>query len=64
MVQQSALGIQEETGFEIFYTLQLLPGLAFTADLQYIDTGLGNGPLVSESPDNAWVGGLRLRLVL
>ena len=59
-----ALGVEEETGFEIFYTLQLLPGLAFTADLQYIATGLGNGPLVNETPDNAWVGGLRLRLVL
>ncbi len=59
-----ALGIEEETGFEIFYTLQLLQGLALTADLQYIDTGLGNGPLVITPPDNAWVGGLRLRLVL
>jgi porin len=59
-----ALGIQEETGFEMFYTLQLFQGLALTADLQYIDTGLGDGPLVRETPDNVWVGGLRLRLVL
>ncbi len=59
-----ALGIEEETGVELFYTLQLLPGLAFTGDLQYINTGLGDGPLVKETPDNAWVGGLRLRLVL
>ena len=59
-----ALGIGEETGFEIFYNIHLLPGLTLTADFQYIDTGLGVGPLVTEEPDDAWVGGLRLRLVL
>ncbi len=59
-----ALGIAEETGFEIFYNIHLLQGLTLTADFQYIDTGLGSGPLVAEKPDDAWVGGLRLRLVL
>ncbi len=59
-----ALGIQEETGFEVFYNIHLLQGLSLTADLQYIDTGLGNGLLVTQRPDDAWVGGLRLRLVL
>jgi len=59
-----AIGIAEETGFEIFYNIHLLPGLTLTADFQYIDTGLGGGPLVIEKPDDAWVGGLRLRLVL
>ena len=58
------LGIKEETGFEIFYTFQLLPGVALTTDLQYIDTGRGNGLLVTETPNNAWIGGIRLRLVL
>jgi len=58
------LGIQEETGVEMFYSFQLTPDIALTLDLQYIDTGLGNGRLVTETPDNAWVGGLRLRFVL
>ena len=35
--------IGEETGFEIFYNIHLLQGLTLTADLQYIDTGLGSG---------------------
>jgi hypothetical protein len=39
-------------------------GVELTADLQYIDSAFGDGPLVTETPDNAWVGGLRLRLVL
>jgi porin len=60
----SALGIEEETGVEVFYNVHLLEGLSLTADLQYIDTGLGSGPLVTEPPDNAWIGGLRLRFVL
>ncbi len=59
-----ALGIGEETGFEIFYNIHLLEGLSLTADFQYIDTGLGGGLLVTEKPDDAWVGGLRLRFVL
>jgi len=59
-----AIGIGEETGFEIFYNFHLLPGLTVTADFQYVDTGLGGGPLVTKKPDDAWVGGLRLRLVL
>jgi carbohydrate-selective porin OprB len=60
----SQLGIEEETGCEIFYTFQVLPGLALTFDFQYIDTGLGRGSLVNKTPDNAWIGGIRLRLVL
>ena len=59
-----ALGIEEETEFELFYDFHLLEGLTLTADLQYILTGLGSGALVTQSPDDAWVGGLRLRLVL
>ena len=58
------LGIQEETGFEMFYNVQIMPAIALTFDLQYIDTGLGDGLLVTETPDDAWVGGLRLRIVL
>ena len=58
------LGIAEETGFEIFYNIHLLQGLNLTADLQYIDTALGTGPLVTRGADDAWVGGLRLRIVL
>jgi len=58
------IGIGEETGFEIFYNIHLLQGLTLTADFQYIDTALGSGPLVTEKPDDVWVGGLRLRLVL
>ena len=58
------LGIQEETGVEMFYNFQLTPHIAFTLDLQYVDTGLGSGRLVTETPDDAWVGGLRLRFVL
>jgi len=57
-------GVQEETGCEMFYAFQILPAIALTFDLQYIDTGLGNGRLVTETPDDAWVGGLRLRIVL
>jgi hypothetical protein len=49
---------------EIFYTIQLSWEVAITADLQYVDSGQGNGLLVAETPDNAWVGGLRLRIVL
>jgi porin len=59
-----AFGIKEETGAEIFYTVQLSREVAITADLQYVDSGQGNGLLVAETPDNAWVGGLRLRIVL
>jgi carbohydrate-selective porin OprB len=58
-----ALGIGEETGFEMFYSVQLLEAVTVTADFQYIDTALGGGPLVLEKPDDAWVGGLRLRVV-
>jgi porin len=58
------LGIQEETGVEMFYNFQLTPAIFLTLDLQYIDTGLGNGLLVTETPDDAWVGGFRLRFVL
>jgi porin len=58
------LGIQEETGAEIFYTFQLMPHIALTFDLQYIDTGLGNGRFVTDTPDSPWVSGLRLRFVL
>ena len=57
-------GIQEETGCEMFYSFQIMPAVALTFDLQYIDTGLGDGLLVTETPDDAWVGGLRLRIVL
>jgi porin len=59
-----ALGIGEETGIEVFYNVHLLEGLSLTTDFQFIDTGLGGGIFVTEKPDNAWVGGLRLRLVL
>jgi len=59
-----ALGIGDETGFEVFYNAELMLGVELTADLQYIDSAFGNGPLVTETPDNVWVGGLRLRLVL
>ena len=59
-----ALGIAEETGFEVFYNIHLIQGLTLTADLQYVDTALGSGPLVPQGSDDAWVGGLRLRLVL
>jgi len=58
-----AFGIQEEDGFEMFYTVQVLKDVDVTADLQYIETGLGDGLLVTETPDNAWVGGVRVRLV-
>jgi len=58
------LGIQEETGLEMFYNFQLTPAIALTFDLQYVDTGLGNGLLVTDTPDNPWVGGIRLRFVL
>jgi len=60
----SLFGIQEETGVEVFYTFQLMPHIALSFDLQYVDTGLGNGLLVTETPDNPWVGGIRLRFVL
>ena len=60
----SLFGIQEETGVEVFYTFQLMPHIALTFDLQYVDTGLGNGLLVTETPDDPWVGGVRLRFVL
>lgn len=58
------LGIQEETGFEMFYNLQLLPGLTLTLDLQHIDTGLGDGRLVNQTPADAWIGGVRLGIDL
>jgi porin len=57
-------GVNEETGFEIFYNAEIWSGVNLTADLQYIDSAFGNGPLVTSTPDNAWVGGLRLRIVL
>jgi len=57
-------GIDEETGVEVFYNAELWPGLNLTADLQYISPSFGNGSLVSETPDDAWVGSLRLRIVL
>jgi len=56
--------MEEETGFEIFYTAEVWRGVNLTADLQYVDQALGNGPLVSRTPDDAWVGGLRLRIAL
>ena len=59
-----AFGIHDETGYEIFYNAELMKGVELTADLQYIDSAFGKGPLVTETPDNAWVGGLRLRIVL
>jgi porin len=59
-----ALGVDEETGFEAFYCYQITPAVALTADLQYVDSGLGTGTLVTNDTDNAWVGGLRLNLVL
>jgi len=59
-----ALGIGDETGYEIFYNAELMRGVELTADLQYIDSAFGKGLLVTETPDNAWVGGLRLRIVL
>lgn len=59
------IGFGEETGYEVFYTFELFPGVDLTADLQYIENGLGNGPLVKETPDDdTWIGGLRLRIVL
>lgn len=58
------LGVEEETGFEAFYNAELWPGVNLTADLQYIDSAFGKGRLVTETPDNAWVGGLRLRIEL
>lgn len=59
-----ALGIKDETGLEAFYNLELTRGINLTVDLQYIDSAFGKGPLVKKTPDNAWVGGLRLRVVL
>jgi porin len=59
-----ALGVDEETGFEVFYNAELARGINLTADLQYVDSAFGNGPLVREVPDDAWIGGLRLRIVL
>ena len=58
------IGFKEETGFEVFYSFELHPGVALTTDLQYIENGLSNGRLVKDSPDNTWIGGLRLRFVL
>jgi hypothetical protein len=51
-------------GCEVFYNAELWKGVNLTADLQYIDSAFGNGPLVAETPGDAWVGGLRLRIVL
>jgi porin len=56
-------GVQEETGVEVFYNAELVHGINLTADLQYIDTGFGNGSLVTEVPSDAWIGGFRLRIV-
>jgi porin len=58
------LGIEDETGFEVFYNVEIWRGFNLTADLQYIESSLGGGRLVTEEPDDAWVGGLRLRIVL
>jgi len=58
------LGIKEETGVEMFYNFKLLPEIELTLDLQYIDTGLGNGRFVTKTPSDAWVGGIRLRFIL
>jgi hypothetical protein len=52
------------TGFEAFYNAEFWPGINLTADLQCINSAFGKGPLVTETPDNAWVGGLRLRIEL
>ncbi|MEN8181029.1 MAG: carbohydrate porin [Myxococcota bacterium] len=59
-----ALGVEEETGFEAFYNAEIWRGVNLTVDLQYIDSAFGSGPLVRDTPDNAWIGGLRLRIVL
>jgi hypothetical protein len=58
------LGLQEETGFELFYNVELWQGVNLTVDFQYIDSAFGSGPLVTETADDAWIGGLRLRIVL
>lgn len=58
------LGVGDETGVEVFYNAELWPGVNLTADLQYVDPSFGSGPLVSETPDVAWIGGLRLRVAL
>jgi porin len=57
------LGIGDETGFEMFYNIHLLQGATLSVDLQYIDTSFGQGDFVTRTPDDAWVGGLRLRIV-
>jgi carbohydrate-selective porin OprB len=59
-----ALGVEEETGFEAFYNAELWPGVNLTADLQYVDQAFGNGILVNRTPEEAWIGGLRLRIAL
>lgn len=59
-----AFGIGDETGVEVFYDAELWRGVNLTADLQYVDSAFGSGPLVTDTPDDAWVGGLRLRIVL
>jgi porin len=58
------LGVGDETGVEFFYNAELWTGVNLTADIQYIETGLGSGVLVTETPEDAWVGGLRLRIAL
>ena len=47
----------------MFYNLHLIRGVTLSADLQYIDTSFGAGDFVTRTPDDAWVGGLRLRIV-
>lgn len=48
----------------MFYSAELWKGVHLTTDLQYIDGSFGNGLLVVETPDNVWIAGLRLRVIL
>ncbi|MEM9018405.1 MAG: carbohydrate porin, partial [Verrucomicrobiota bacterium] len=49
------LGIDDETGGEVFYNLSLCPGIDLTLDLQVVDSAL-------PGVDNVVVGGARIRM--
>lgn len=54
----------EKIGVEVFCNLHLMQGVTLFADLQCIDSSLGDGILGPSTPDGAWGDGLRLRIVL
>jgi hypothetical protein len=41
------LGVEEKTGFDVFYNAELWPGMNLTAHPKYIDSAFGNGTLVT-----------------